>query len=86
MILYLQDLLFFDKKDIVKTGFKSDDEEEIPFFRTIKPQILGKLIHYNKVYRIERLFFDKIENLKWKYIEHICNSDFYRYYRLGRTD
>ncbi|EID73831.1 RteC domain-containing protein [Imtechella halotolerans] len=53
MILYLQDLLFFDKKDIVKTGFKSDDEEEIPFFRTIKPQILGKLIHYNKVYRIE---------------------------------
>lgn len=32
-----------------------------------------------------RLFFDKIENLKWKYIEHICNSDFYRYYRLGRT-
>ena len=32
--------------------FKSD-ADEIHFFRAIKPQILGKLIYYNKIYRIE---------------------------------
>lgn len=40
MILYLQDLLFFDKKDIVKTGFKSDDEEEIPFSELLNHKFL----------------------------------------------
>lgn len=97
MTLYLQDLLFSIKKDIVEKGFKND-EEEIQFFRTIKPQILGKLIYYNKVYRIETTcpvsngkmyygyFSTQLSNLKREYIEHICNSDFYRYYRSGRTD
>ena len=35
-----------------KVRFK-ESNEEIEFFRIIKPQILGKLIYYNKVYRIE---------------------------------
>ncbi|WP_341835347.1 RteC domain-containing protein [Chitinophaga pollutisoli] len=97
MTLYLQDLLFEVKKQIVERGFKND-EEEIKFFRTIKPQILGKLIYYNKVYRIETTcpvsngkmyysyFSNQLANLKRDYVEHICNSDFYRYYRSGRTD
>ncbi|OJU79052.1 MAG: tetracycline regulation of excision, RteC [Bacteroidetes bacterium 47-18] len=97
MTLYLQDLLFAIKKDIVDEGFKSDTEE-IQFFRTIKPQILGKLIYYNKVYRIEtncpvnngKMYYSyfsvHLANLKREYIEHICNTDFYRYYRSGRTD
>ena len=97
MTLYLQDLLFTVKKDIIDEGFKSE-AEEIQFFRTIKPQILGKLIYYNKVYRIETTcpvnngkmyysyFSAQLANLKREYIEHICNTDFYRYYRSGRTD
>lgn len=97
MTLYLQDLLFSVKKPITEEGFK-DEAEEIHFFRTIKPQILGKLIYYNKVYRIETTcpvsngkmyysyFSGQLANLKQEYIEHICNSDFYRYYRSGRTD
>jgi len=97
MTLYLQELLFSVKKQIAENGFKND-EEEIQFFRTIKPQILGKLIYYNKVYRIEttcpvsngKMYFSyfstQFANLKREYIEHICNSDFYRYYRSGRTD
>ena len=97
MTLYLQELLFSVKKQIAENGFKND-EEEIQFFRTIKPQILGKLIYYNKVYRIEttcpvsngKMYFSyfstQFTNLKREYIEHICNSDFYRYYRSGRTD
>ena len=88
MTLYLQDLLFEVKKQIVERGFKND-EEEIKFFRTIKPQILGKLIYYNKVYRIETTcpvsngkmyysyFSNQLANLKRDYVEHLCNSDFY---------
>ena len=97
MTLYLQDLLGSVKKYLTEEGFKND-EEEIHFFRSIKPQILGKLIYYNKIYRIETTcpvsngkmyysyFSGQLANLKREYIEHICNSDFYRYYRSGRTD
>jgi len=97
MTLYLQDLLFSVKSNIVTNGFKSETDE-IRFFRTIKPQILGKLIYYNKVYRLETTcpvsngkmyysyFSTQLANLKREYTEHICNSDFYRYYRSGRTD
>ncbi|MFD2289138.1 tetracycline regulation of excision, RteC [Pedobacter petrophilus] len=97
MILYLQDILGSVKKYLTEEGFKND-EEEIHFFRSIKPQILGKLIYYNKIYRIETTcpvsngkmyysyFSRQLENLKREYTEHLCNSDFYRYYRSGRTD
>lgn len=97
MTLYLQNLIFSVKKLITEQGF-SNDAEEIHFFRTIKPQILGKLIYYNKVYRIETscpvnngemyygYFSTQLANLKREYIEYICNSDFYRYYQSGRTD
>jgi hypothetical protein len=97
MTLYLQDLLGSVKKYLTKEGFKND-EEEIHFFRSIKPQILGKLIYYNKIYRIEttcpvsngkmyyNYFSAHLAILKREYIEHICNTDFYRYYRSGRTD
>lgn len=97
MTVYLQDLLISVKKNVIEEGFKSD-EEEINFFRTIKPQILGKLIYYNKIYRIEtacpvsngKMYFSyfssQLANLKREYIEHICNTDFYRYYRSGRID
>ncbi|HXJ99686.1 MAG TPA: RteC domain-containing protein [Gelidibacter sp.] len=75
-----------------------DDNEEIVFFKTIKPQILGKLIYYNKVFRIEtsrpvnvgkmyfNYFSDELQELKQDYKEHSYNSEFYRYYRTGRTD
>lgn len=97
MTLYLQDLLFSVKKLITEEGF-NNDAEEIHFFRTIKPQILGKLIYYNKIYRIETTcpvsngkmyysyFSAQLANLKRDYSEQVCNSDFYRYYRSGRTD
>jgi hypothetical protein len=97
MTLYLQDLLFTVKKYVIEEGFKND-EEEIYFFHTIKPKILGKLIYYNKVYRIETgcpvsngkiyhtYFTSRLQELKKEYAEHISNSDFYRYYRSGRSD
>lgn len=97
MTLYLQNLLFEIKKQVIEEGFK-DDAEEIQFFRIIKPQILGKLIYYNKIYRIEttcpvnngkmyyNYFANQLTKLKKDYSVHLCNSDFYRYYRSGRTD
>jgi hypothetical protein len=33
-----------------------------------------------------KYFSSELQQLKQEYKEHICNSDFYRYYRSGRTD
>ncbi|CAN1528155.1 Tetracycline regulation of excision, RteC [Flavobacteriaceae bacterium] len=97
MTKFLQDLLSGMKNYVLEHHF-TDENEEIEFFRIIKPQILGKLIYYNKVYRIEtscpvnsgkmyyKYFSSELQQLKQEYKEHICNSDFYRYYRSGRTD
>ncbi|MDL2141676.1 RteC domain-containing protein [Flavobacterium tructae] len=97
MIIFLQDLLSSMKNYVLEHHF-TKESEEIEFFRIIKPQILGKLIYYNKVYRIEtscpvssgkmyyKYFSGELQQLKNEYKEHILNSDFYRYYRSGRTD
>ncbi|SUJ89300.1 Uncharacterised protein [Sphingobacterium multivorum] len=55
MTFYLQGLLSAVKKYVLNEDLKND-EEEVQFFRTIKPQILGRLIYYNKVYRIDTTY------------------------------
>lgn len=97
MTVYLKELLTHAKSYVVNGGIL-DDWEIINFFRNIKPHILGKLIYYNKVYRIEsscpvsngkiyHTYYSRhFHDLKNEYKEYICNSDFYRYYRSGRTD
>lgn len=97
MISYLQEVLTSLKASVVKEGFESE-WEEINFFRNVKPGILGKLIYYNKVYRIEcacplgsgkiyrNYFSNQIKELKQEFEEHIFNFEFYRYYRSGRND
>ncbi|HSH67660.1 MAG TPA: RteC domain-containing protein [Bacteroidia bacterium] len=97
MILFLKEMLCAIKTEILREGFSSE-EDEIDFFKNIKPQILGKLIYYNKVFRIEttcpvsngKMYYNYFESqfqaLKEEYKESICNEDFYRYYRAGRTD
>jgi len=97
MTLYLQELLHSARQYILKEGFKNQ-AEEIEFFRDIKPQILGRLIYYNKVFRIEticpvtdgkmyqKFFMSQFQELKQEFKEYICGSHFYRYYRSGRND
>ncbi|GAA4802597.1 RteC domain-containing protein [Olivibacter ginsenosidimutans] len=97
MISYLQEVLIALKASVVKEGFDSE-WEEINFFRNVKPGVLGKLIYYNKVYRIEcacplgsekiyrNYFSNQIKELKQEFEENIFNSEFYRYYRSGRND
>jgi len=52
MTLLLKKMLCTIKTRILQTAFKNENQE-VDFFRNIKPQILGKLIYYNKVFRIE---------------------------------
>lgn len=97
MTCYLQEILHAAKDYVVREGFK-EAVEEINFFRNIKPHILGKLIYYNKVFRVETAcpvstgkvyhtyFTNQLHELKQEYSDYVCNSDFYRYYRSGRTD
>lgn len=97
MTLFLKELLHTTREHILKEGFKNE-EEEIEFFRDIKPQILGRLIYYNKVFRIEticpvkegkmyqKFFMNQLQELKQEFKESICGSHFYRYYRSGRSD
>lgn len=97
MTTVLRNLLSTVKKNVIEKGF-SDENEEINFFKTIKPQILGKLIFYNKVFRIEasspvvsgkmhhKHYSNELNLLKQEFKEQFYNTDFYRYYRTGRTE
>ncbi|AIM37892.1 tetracycline regulation of excision, RteC [Sphingobacterium sp. ML3W] len=97
MTLFLNEMLCTIKVETLKNKF-SDEQQEIDFFKNIKPQILGKLIYYNKIFRIETTcpvnsgkihqsyYENELKCLKIKYRDSICNENFYRYYRSGRTD
>lgn len=97
MTLFLKEMLCEIKSKILRDGFENE-QQEIDFFKNIKPNILGKLIYYNKVFRIETTcpvsngkihqsyYENLLKTLKSEYKKSICNEDFYRYYRAGRTD
>ncbi|MDQ6472743.1 RteC domain-containing protein [Flavobacterium sp. LHD-80] len=97
MTTVLRNVLSTVKKNVIEKGF-SDENEEINFFKTVKPQILGKLIFYNKVFRIEascpvvsgkmhhKHYSNELNLLKQEFKEQFYNTDFYRYYRTGRTE
>lgn len=78
---------------IFKSGFKSE-QEEINFFKEIKPLFTSRLIYYNSVYKIEtkkpfggsriikKYYNNELDKLK-RYFDN--NLDFYKYYRTGST-
>ncbi|WP_412468694.1 RteC domain-containing protein [Pedobacter sp. KLB.chiD] len=83
-----------DLKDFVRqNGFKNESEE-IEFFRKMKPSVLGKLLFYNKVYRIEigrpncfgplaeSYFTQELKKIERLYSD-MSSSEFYKYYRSG---
>lgn len=88
MTLSLNEILKNIKSKVLQNGFKNEDQE-IYFFKNLKPQILGKLIFYNKIFRIEtncpvsngkihqNYYENLLKNLKSEYKESICNEDFY---------
>lgn len=81
------------KSFVYKYTFKNEDEE-IHFFKEIKPQLFCKLIYYKKVYDIENLRPNGSNCSQTDYLTSELNQltvffnkniDFYRYYRSGST-
>ncbi|TWI18806.1 RteC domain-containing protein [Sphingobacterium siyangense] len=81
------------KKYILEKGFMNE-QEEILFFKRLKPVLLSKLIYYNTIYKIEtkkpfggdktikKYLHNELAKLK-RYFDN--NLDFYKYYRTNST-
>ena len=80
------------KEYVLKNGFKNI-EEEIYFFKKLKPTIVSKLIYYNAIYKIEtkkpndakairKYLKEELKKLK-RYFDN--NLEFYKYYRTKNS-
>lgn len=80
------------KRFVLDRGFKNI-EEEILFFKSLKPIIIAKLIYYEAIYKIEitkslsRKLAKKHLIYELEKIErfHKYNLDFYHYYKSNHT-
>lgn len=81
------------KKHIQEKGFK-DAEEEMLFFKQLKPQLVSKLIFFNSIYKIETKrprggdkIIRKYLNIELSKIKRYfdANLEFYKYYRTNST-
>lgn len=86
--------LFEELREFIHQYIFKDTNEEISFFKDIKPFILSKLIYFNDIYLLElRKPNGSKEVLKEYYkkkqmaITEFCNAnlDFYQYYRSKAT-
>lgn len=91
--LYLEKV-FENLKRIISTYTFSTEQEEITFFKEIKPRIFCKLFYYRKIYNIEMnrpvSGPDTVKSYLNRELDNIqdynCKRlDFYRYYRSGAT-
>lgn len=93
MVLRLQDILT-DLRCQLQTYIFPSKEEEISFFKNQRPELLGRLLYFYKIYRIEtqcptgsneviRLYINKeLDSLTYFFNR---NLDFYQYYRSHST-
>lgn len=81
------------RQKVIKKGFLSS-QEEIYFFKHIKPQIFSKLIYYVKLFNIESKRPRSSTKFQIKYLNNHINKlqiyfndnfEFYHYYRRGAT-
>jgi len=86
--------IFGQLKEFISEYTFADEQEEIRFFKEIKPGIFCHLLYYRKVYNIEMNRPMGTEEEQVRYLEfeleqiHRYNSrrlDFFRYYRSGAT-
>ena len=93
MVHHLQAVLN-DLKAKLQTYSFPAKEDEITFFKTQKPEILGRLLFFYKIYRIETQCpngsNDVIRNYINKELDNLTyffnrNLDFYQYYRSHST-
>ena len=81
----------FEKLQAWCIKYTFSKEEEITFFRRIKPQFTSKLIYYNTIYTIEsnkpvgskplRRYYKAERDKRTTFLKE--NSEFYRYYRCN---
>lgn len=99
VIVYLTSIKYLKEainrlKLFINTYQFKDAEEEILFFKTIKPEILSKLIYFNRISNIEikrptgsfesqrKHLLYELDRLTIFFNDHI---DFYQYYRMNST-
>jgi hypothetical protein len=82
-------------KELVATHPFNSKEEEIKFFKEIKPQFLKELVYFSELYSIEELKPNGSERKQKKYYEQCLvniqiffdrNRHLYNYYRTGQVD
>lgn len=88
---YLEEI-FFQLKLYISTYKFQGEDEEIIFFKEIKPQLFCKLIYYRKIYSIEIMRPNGSLDAQRSYLEQELdrlknffdrNLDLYKYYRTG---
>ena len=85
---------FYELRDKVVDYQFTSQEDEILFFKEQKPQVLSRLLYFNKIYCIESKFptgsndaakkylNEKLHSLEYYFNQHL---DFHQYYRSGLT-
>ena len=93
-LIKLSEEMFKEIKAFISGYTFKSEEEEIKFFKEIKPQLFSKLIFYQKIYKIEAMRPNGSDDVQKKYIEKELdrlkdffdeNLDFYKYYRSNGT-
>lgn len=93
MTIKLQKELNTLRDKVISRQFQTK-EEEIIFFKEYKPEVLSRLLYFNKVFQIESKFPNGSDNIVIKYLNNELDSltyffnrnlDFYQYYRSKST-
>ena len=84
MVLQLQDILT-DLRNQLQTYVFPSKEDEISFFKNQKPELLGRLLYFYKIYRIETQCPTGSNEVLRLYINHSTIHDEH-YFLRGRTD
>lgn len=94
LIVFRLEEAYMDLKHFISEYSFRNEEEEIRFFKEIKPRFFSRLIYYSKIHNIEMWMPTGSMNDKRKHLERIqeCiknffdnNLDLYGYYRSGNT-
>ena len=92
-ITHTEKCMKYLRKSVVAKGFQTV-QDEIWFFKHIKPQIFSKLIYYVKLYNIESKRPRSSSKFQIKYLNNQINRlqvyfndnlEFYHYYRRGAS-
>ncbi len=97
MVVFLKQIMQELKKDVLLNDFVNE-KEEIEFFKTVKPYVLGRLLFYSYVFHIEsscpignvmvlKSYYEKeLRKIHKINSKHYSPGSFYQYVRAKRDD